>query len=177
MPENLLKNISGKISQVNISNGGVPKRPIVSGKLGTQGFKGDHFTHPGIHGGAEQAVLVIAVETIEDLVRQGYPVFPGALGENLTTRGLDPKSWRAGQQFRVGSARIELTKPRAPCRTLSRYNSGDGLLPIQKSIFDPKVKRGDVTSENWGKSGFYARVIQPGEIASEDAIVLESELA
>ena len=169
--------MSGKILQVNISAGGIPKRPILRGLLGSAGFEGDFFAHPKIHGGRNQAVLLISLETIEQLQHAGYPVYPGALGENLTTIGIDCKLWRAGQQFHVGSARIELTKPRAPCRTLDRYGARAGGLPIQQFIFDSGVKRGDTSSDKWGRSGFYARVTHPGEIACEDAIILESELS
>ena len=169
--------MSGKIFQVNISSGGVPKRAILLGKLERAGFEGDCFLHPKIHGGPDQAVLLIAFETVQELIQQGFPVFPGALGENLTTSGLEPRLWRPGQQFHVGSARIELTKPRAPCRTLDRYGVSSTGVTIQKSIFDSKVKSGDTSADRWGKSGFYARVTQPGDVAAGDSIVLESELA
>ncbi len=162
--------------QVNLSRGGVPKRPISLGKLGLSGFEGDAFQHPKIHGGLDQALLLITIETIEELRSLGYPVFPGALGENLTTSGLDRRMLRAGQQFHVGSARIELTKLRIPCRTLDRYNSTAAGIPIQKYIFEAKRKSGNPSAESWGRSGFYARVTQPGDVAPGDSIVLESQL-
>ena len=170
-PEKILKNIFGNILQVNISGGGVPKRPILLGKLSVRGFAGDRFAHPNIHGGPNQAVLLIADETIQHLIHLGFPVYRGALGENLTTSGISPNGWRAGQTFRVGSAKIELTWPRQPCPTLDRYGS------IQKEIYDLAVKRGDHSSDKWGRSGFYARVLRPGEVVAGDPIVLESEMA
>ncbi len=166
--------MSGKILQVNISPGGLPKRPILLGKLAPTGFLGDSFAHPKIHGGPSQAVLIIANEALSHLLTLGYPVFPGALGENLTTLGLDPQNWRAGQQFHVGSARIELTKPREPCRALDIYSAG---APIRPALYSPGIKLGDTAAPHWGISGFYARVIQEGEIAPGDSIVLESQLA
>lgn len=169
--------MSGKILQVNISRGGVPKRPIFHGKLTRTGFDGDSFAHPRIHGGPSQSVLLIANETIQHLAALGFPVYPGALGENLTTTGLDPKQWRSGQQFHVGSARIELTNPRVPCRTLDLYRSANNGNPIQKEIYSAAVKRGDTSAVHWGSSGFYARVLQEGEISLGDIIVLESQLA
>ncbi len=167
----------GKILQVNISNGGLPKRPILLGKADRSGLEGDRFDHPNIHGGPDQALLLLADETVHELTGLGYPVYPGALGENLTTTGLDPRDWRSGQQYRVGSARIELTKPRAPCRTLDRFGHGNTGSPIQNIIFDSQVKLGLPATDCWGKSGFYARVVEPGEIAPGDRIILESELA
>jgi MOSC domain-containing protein YiiM len=169
--------MNGIIVQVNTSPGGVPKRPVLLGTLTRTGFDTDAFAHPRIHGGPDQAVLLIANETIEGLAALGYPVYPGALGENLTTSGLNPKHWRSGQQFRVGSARIELTKPRAPCRTLDAYRSVRDSVPIQNLIYDAGVKRGNTSAEHWGRSGFYARVLQEGEVMAGSVIALESELA
>ncbi len=176
-PEKLLKNIFGKILQVNISGGGIPKRPILLGQLGIGGFAGDRFAHPNIHGGPDQAVLLIADETIQHLTSLGFSIYPGALGENLTTSGLSPRSWRQGQTFRVGSAKIELTWPRQPCRTLDRYGASKYGVSIQKEIYDSGVKRGKHSSDKWGSSGFYAKVVQSGEVVAGDPIVLESELA
>jgi len=166
--------MSGKILQVNISLGGLPKRPISLGKVTKAGLLGDFFAHPKLHGGPSQAVLIIANEAISSLLALGFPVFPGALGENLTTTGLHPSSWRSGQQFHVGSARIELTKPREPCRALDIYSSS---TPIRPALYSPGIKLGDTAALHWGKSGFYARVIQEGDIAPGDIIVLESQLA
>ncbi len=163
----------GRVMQVSVSRGGVPKRAISRGILRREGFSGDSFAHPQFHGGPNQAVLLVASEVIDMLTARGYPVFPGALGENVTTVGLDPGSWRAGQQYRIGSARVELTKVRVPCRTLDVY--GSGADPIQNIIFSSRVKRGDVSADEWGRSGFYARVVQEGEIAAGEPIVLESQ--
>ena len=48
--------------------------------------------HPDIHGGPRQAVLLIDADTVDELVARGYPVGYGALGENLTTSGIDRPS-------------------------------------------------------------------------------------
>jgi len=94
--------VTGSIIQVNASPGGIPKRPISSGMLTPLGLAGDACAHPAIHGGPSQAVLLIASEVIDELKALGYPVFYGALGENLTTRGLDRRQLRIGQQLRAG---------------------------------------------------------------------------
>ncbi len=103
------------IVQVNVSPGGLPKRPIMAGMITAVGLAGDACAHPQIHGGPRQAVLLIASETIDELKSRGYPVFYGALGENLTTRGLDPRQLRIGHQLRAGGALLEITKVRGPC--------------------------------------------------------------
>ncbi len=162
--------VTGKILQINISPGGLPKRAIASGMITPLGLEGDSFAHPQFHGGPRQAVLFIASETIEDLRSRGYPVFYGALGENLTTRGLDPRQLRIGQQLRAGAALIEITKVRGPCTQLDVYGPA-----IKQEIYDPLVKAGDFTSPRWGMSGFYAMVIEPGPVHPDDVIQLLSD--
>ena len=134
------------------------------------GMQGDSWAHPRFHGGQRQAVLLLAEEVLEGLRREGYPVFPGALGENLTTQGLDPRSWRPGQVWRVGSARLEFTKVRTPCKTIKVY--GD---MIGTKIYDARVKAGNIDSPLWAHSGMYARVLSEGLVHVDDLIELESE--
>ena len=164
--------MTGHIVQINVSPGGLPKRPIADGALDSSGFAGDSWAHPKIHGGPNQAVLLIAAETIDTLRARGYPVYPGALGENLTTSGLDPALWRMGQQYRVGEAVIELTKVRAPCNALDVYGPG-----IKNEIYDSQVKAKNPASPRWALSGFYARVVRSGLVFPGNIISLVSELA
>ena len=159
--------MTGSILQINISPGGIPKRPISEAIVTVEGIRGDGWAHPDIHGGPNQALLVITSEGIDELIAQGYPLFPGALGENLTTLGLDRRQLRTGQRYRAGDVFIELTKRRAPCATLSVYGAG-----IQHAIFDAQVKAGDPSSPRWGLSGFYARALRGGTIRPHDPITL-----
>ena len=160
------------VIQINISRGGIPKRPIAEGRLTPLGIEGDSHAHPQFHGGPLKAVLLIGSEVTDQLIAKGYPVFYGALGENFTTRGLDPKILRSGQRLRIGSAVIELTTVRIPCSTLDVYGPA-----IKKEIYDKSVRNGDVSSPLWASSGFYASIIKTGRIAPDDPIVIESVLA
>lgn len=162
---------SGCVLQVSISRGGVPKRAIPEGDVTPLGIAGDAYNHPEIHGGPRQAVLLISSEAIAELNALGYSLYPGALGENITTTGVDRKQWRAGQRWRVGQAIIELTKVRAPCETLSVYGAG-----IQTSVFDAQVKAGDPSSPKWALAGFYASVVQPGIVRAGDPILLLDQM-
>jgi MOSC domain-containing protein YiiM len=159
--------MQGHILEVNISSGGVPKHPVEEGFLSPLGIEGDMHAHPDIHGGPRQAVLLICSEAIEELAAKGYPVFPGALGENLTTRGIDRRQLRIGQRFRVGQAVIELTKVRGPCTTLDVYGPA-----IKAEIYDREVNIGNTASPKWAMSGFYAAVVQTGTIRRNDIIAL-----
>jgi MOSC domain-containing protein YiiM len=158
--------------QVNISSGGVPKRPVAEAVVTPLGIRGDSHDHPQIHGGPRKALLLMAMETIEQLKARGYPLFAGALGENITTQGIDPKQLRAGHQFRLGTAVIELTKLRVPCATLDVYGP-----EIRGEIFDAQVKAGDAASPRWGMSGFYAKVLADGLVRPGDPIELMAVLA
>jgi MOSC domain-containing protein YiiM len=109
---------------------------------------------------------------VDDLALQGFPVFYGALGENLTTRGLDFRSLRPGDTLRAGGALLEITQPRGPCFSLDVYGAG-----IQQAIYDNAVKQLDPQSPRWGMSGFYARVLQPGLVRTGDIIAVVAALA
>ena len=164
--------MTGTIVQVNVSFGGLPKRAIAAGTITALGLEGDAWAHPQIHGGLRQAVLLIAAETIDDLKDRGYPVFYGALGENLTTRGLDPHQLRIGQQLRAGGALLEISKVRGPCGALDIYGPA-----IKQEIYDQRVRAGDATSSHWGMSGFYTRVVEPGAVRPGDTVCVVATLA
>ena len=164
--------MTGTVAQISISRGGLPKRPVTEAVLTPLGIEGDAQAHPEIHGGPRQAVLLITAEGIDDLIIRGYPIYYGAMGENLTTRGLDRRLLRTGQRFRVGSALIELTKVRGPCLQLDVYGAS-----IKAEVYDSQVKAGDTSSPRWAMSGFYAAVVDTGVIRANDIITLESELA
>ena len=117
-----------------------------------------------------RALLLIAAETLDELIAAGYPLYPGAMGENLTTRGLDPRRMRLGQRYSAGGIEIELTSIRVPCFQLDVYGAS-----LQREIYDKAVKACDASSPRWGLSGFYASVIEPGVIRPGDIISLRSE--
>jgi MOSC domain-containing protein YiiM len=161
--------MTGTVLQVSASQGGVPKRMIPSGEMTERGIAGDAWRYP-FHGGRRKAILLITVEGIDELVAQGFPLYPGALGENLTTRELDRFALRLGMRLRIGRAAIELTQIRLPCATLDVYGRG-----IQAAIYDARVQAGDHGSPRWGLSGFYASVIEPGTVRTGDAIWFDQD--
>jgi MOSC domain-containing protein YiiM len=158
--------MKGSVQHINISKGNVPKIPIAEAQITPLGIEGDLHAHPEIHGGPRQALLLITAEGIEELTRAGFALYPGALGENITTQGLDRRAWRLGQRWGIGpEVIVEFTKIRGPCRTIQVYGP-----EIQTAIYDAEVKAGDPSSPRWGLSGFYARVVRPGAIRCGDAI-------
>jgi MOSC domain-containing protein YiiM len=157
----------GYLVQVNVSRGGVPKLPVPEARVHTDRVAGDDWHDRKHHGLPGQAVCLFSVELIEELTREGFPLFPGAMGENLTTEGLDYRKVRLGQTFRVGEeVEIRITKVRQPCKTIALYGEG-----IQKATFDAEVKAGETSSPKWGRSGFYAEVLKEGVVRPGDPIV------
>jgi MOSC domain-containing protein YiiM len=159
--------MTGSVVQVSISAGGVPNHAIYEGHVTARGITGDGWHHPQLHGTLKRAILLITAEGIDELAAQGFPVYYGALGENLTSRGLDRRPLRIGQRFRAGGAVIELTEVRFPCGTLDVYGAA-----IKGAIFGSSAQGWDPASPVWGLSGFYASVTEPGMVRAGDSIVL-----
>lgn len=159
-------NAKGRLVQVNTSGGGVPKRPVSEARVFFDRVEGDDWNDKLRHGTTGQAVLLYSAEMIDEMVREGFPLFPGALGENFTTTGIDFRTVRPGQMFRVGAeVEIRITKVRKPCHTIAVYGTG-----IEQAAYDAAVKAGDATSPKWGKSGFYAEVLKEGIVRPGDPI-------
>jgi MOSC domain-containing protein YiiM len=159
--------MTGAVLQVSVSTGGVPKHAIGWGDVSIGGIAGDGWNHPQFHGISKRAILLITAEGLDEIKSMGFPVYPGALGENFTTRGLDRRALRIGQRFRCGTATIQLTELRLPCDTLSVYGKG-----IQAVIYDARSMKADPSSDVWGLSGFYAAVKEPGISRPGDSITL-----
>ena len=169
--------MAGNIHQINIGNGGVPKLPVPEAYVSLERIIGDKWGwgvdkikssgKPGKHGGSQKAVCLYSLECLEELKRLDFPVFPGALGENLTTEGLEYRTVRIGDMYQVGpDVRIRISKIRTPCTTIAdAYGAG-----IIKAMFDQQVEKCDYTSPKWGMTGFYAEVFRQGLVRRDDPI-------
>jgi MOSC domain-containing protein YiiM len=69
-------------------------------------------------------VHLIHGELLDDLNGAGFPVAPGDLGENLTTRGLDLMHLPTGTRLRIGHVVLEVTGLRNPCYQLDDLHPG-----------------------------------------------------
>lgn len=157
----------GRLAQVNVSRGGVPKLPVEQARVFVNHVDGDSWNDVKHHGLDGQAVCLFSLELIAELKAGGYPLFPGALGENFTTEGIDFRRVRLGDRFRVGNeVEIRITKVRRPCRTITIYGKG-----IIRATFDADVRAGKPSSPRWGRSGYYAEVLKEGIVRPGDSIV------
>jgi MOSC domain-containing protein YiiM len=106
-------------------------------------------------------VHLIAAELHDELRGRGFAVGPGAMGENVTTRGVDLLALPVGTRLRLGAtAVVVLTGLRNPCRQL------DGLQPgLMAAVLDRAVDGALVR-----RAGAMAVVLEGGVIRPGDPI-------
>ena len=125
------------------------------------GLAGDEQADLLLHGGQEKAVYGYAASHYAAW-RAEFPehaelFVAGGMGENLTIAGLDEGDLCVGDVHRIGTASFQVCQPRQPCFKLATY-FGDARLP-----------RALVRS---GRSGWYYRVLEEGELRAGDDVVL-----
>ena len=76
------------VHQINVSDGGVPKLPVLEATVSNKGVDGDRQRNLKFHGGPDRAICVYSLELIEQLQEEGHPIDPGSSGENLDARRL-----------------------------------------------------------------------------------------
>ena len=92
-----------------------------------QGLEGDGVGDTTWHGGTAQAVYAFAQEDYDFWAGElGGPLRPGFFGDNLTTAGIDLNSASIGEQWRVGTARFQVTSVRTPCERFERWMGLNG---------------------------------------------------
>jgi len=149
------------IHQINVSDGGVPKRPVLQGVITNQGLEGDRQRNLRFHGGLERAICLFSAELIERLQDEGHSIDAGLTGENLTLAGIDWERIRPGVVLSVGpEVRLEVTSYTAPCSHNGQwFLDGDYLRISQKT--------------NPGWSRVYAKVLQGGVVRPGDEVRIE----
>src|SRR4051794_17042972 len=120
----LLKTVmEGKLIQLNISGGGMPKLPIASARVSLDGVEGDRQRNRVFHGGRDRALCLFSQEQYEWLRRDhGIELGLGSVGENMTTSGINLSELSPGDRLRVGQCLIQITKVRFPCRNLTKWH-------------------------------------------------------
>jgi MOSC domain-containing protein YiiM len=109
-------------------------------------------------------VHLLHAELFDELVERGFAVFPGDLGENVTTRGVDLLALPTGTRLALGSgAVVELTGLRNPCAQIDRFQRG-----LMEAVLDHGP-----AGELIRKSGVMAVVLQGGPVRAGDEIRVE----
>lgn len=139
---------------------GIFKSPIAGTVwLGRLNLVGDGQADLKVHGGPHKAVCVYPAEHYPlwrgelDLWEMPY----GSFGENFTTGGLLESEVCIGDVFAVGTALVEVSQPRSPCRKLAwRWQVSDMVARVLAS----------------GRTGWYLRVLREGEVQGSDELLL-----
>ena len=137
---------------------GIQKRPVKDSVwVGQETIGDDVICNLVHHGGQDQAVYVYSAEDYQWWADQhGHDLPPGTFGENLTIDGL-PTELYVGDRLLIGDVVLEATAPRIPCATLA--------AKMQDKGFGMKFRRAE-------RPGTYFRVMNEGEIAVGDSVVL-----
>ncbi|MDX2087448.1 MAG: MOSC domain-containing protein [Kofleriaceae bacterium] len=112
--------MTGRIFQLNVSSGGVPKLPIREVRVERLGLAGDRHAHPKLHGGLSRAVCLLSLELIQQLQAEGHPIWPGSTGENVTFSGIDFMALAVGMRLALGDdVIVQLTRTTEPCKVIA----------------------------------------------------------
>jgi MOSC domain-containing protein YiiM len=123
----------------------------------TEGLAGDEQADLVNHGGPDKAICVYSFDHYphwENVLHRTLPY--GSFGENFTVRNMREGEVHIGDSFRIGEALVQISQPRQPCWKLA-MRWGLEELPF-------------LVTES-GTTGFYFRVLQPGEVAAGDELV------
>lgn len=106
-------------------------------------------------------IHLIHAELHDELEDAGFPVLPGAMGENITTRGIDLLSLPTGTKLAIGqTAIVEITGLRNPCVQLNELQPGLMQAVLDKAA-DGKLIR---------KAGVMGVVLESGLVVAGDNI-------
>ena len=138
------------------------KQPV-SGRVrvGWEGLETDVQADRRFHGGTEKALHHFPLENHDRLARQfpelAQQFVAGAIGENISTAGIDEASICIGDIYAFGGARIQVGQPRTPCWKIDAKFGREG---ISQHIAEQ------------GIAGWYYRVLATGEVQAGDAFTL-----
>ena len=141
---------------------GICKRPVsVPLRLRKLGFDGDGVADTKNHGGPDKAVCVYSFDHYpfwEKIL--GIKLPAAAFGENLSVSNLKEDDVCIGDIYLLGTATVQISQPRQPCRTLAaRYGRNDLVKLVVNS----------------GYSGFYFGVMQEGVVKVGNPLILEEK--
>ena len=148
--------------QINVSDGGVPKRPVLEALVAKTGVEGDRQRNLKVHGGPDRAVCLFSFELLELLKEEGHPIEAGSSGENLTLAGLEWSLIRPGMLVSIGpNVQLEVTSYTVPCRHNAQWFQDGDYHRISQE-------------KNPGWSRVYAKVLRAGVVRPGDAVEVKS---
>ena len=151
---------SPHVHQINVSDGGVPKKPIREATVTERGVEGDRQRNLKVHGGPDRAVCLYSLELLERLQLEGHPIHAGSSGENLTLAGVEWEMIQPGVRLAVGLAvQLEVMSYTVPCSHNAPWFQGGDYQRISQK-------------KHPGWSRVYAKVLREGLVRSGDAVAV-----
>lgn len=140
---------------------GIYKEPVLFRvRAGRLGLDGDVQADLRVHGGPAKAVYAYDLTGYAHWRSALGEDFPhGQFGENLTVEGMPETEVRIDDVYRVGGALLQVTSHRSPCFKLA--------LKMARPTFPEAFIES-------GRTGFYLRVLEEGELGAGDPIALVS---
>jgi hypothetical protein len=112
-------------------------------------------------------VHLLHAELLDELMAAGFAVWPGDLGENITTRGIDLLGLSTGTRLQMGDAVVEVTGLRNPCSQIDRFQQG-----LMAAVLD-RDEHGQLVR----KAGVMGVVLAGGEVRAGDRIHIRPVVA
>lgn len=133
---------------------GLPKQSVEEITVDEAGVMGDfnRYRHEDLGDDPDSALLIVPAETIAELQKEGWPVRPGDLGENVSSVGIPYARFGSEAIVSVGTVRAVVTRPCDPCTNLY-------LLPYVGATRGPEFLRTTLHRRGW-----YARVVNSGHV-------------
>lgn len=137
-------------------------KSAVDGKqhIEVNGFTQDAQADLENHGGAEKAIHHYATDHYPDWMAEGaipQGTIPAAFGENIATIGITEDVVCIGDILKLGSAVVQISQGRQPCWKVAEHTRN----PRMAYLF-----------QKTGRTGWYYRVLEPGEAAKGDSVTL-----
>lgn len=149
---------TGRIVQINVSPGGVPKLPVEAARVTRLGIEGDGQRDTEHHGGPERALCLYALERIQALRREGHPIAPGSIGENLTIENMDWSEIVPDEYLLLGErVLIQVTRYTSPCQNIATAFSDEDYARVSQK-------------RHPGDARVYCRVLTGGTIRRGDGV-------
>ena len=149
----------GRVEQLSLGGGGVPKLGAPGVDVDWGGVVGDRQRARQHHGRPWQALCIWSKEVIGQFNRDGHRLTAGAAGENVTVAGLHWPDVRPGVRLHLGSVVCEVSAFAVPCKKNAQWFAG-GQFSLMHHDQGPV-------------SRVYATVLRPGRIDTGDEAVLE----
>jgi MOSC domain-containing protein YiiM len=151
--------MTGTLTALHASGGGVPKLTIAEARIGPGGVEGDTQSNRTHHGAPWQALCLYSDDVIAALRSEGHPIEPGSTGENLTVSGIEWARLRGGLTVEIGDVRCRLSVPATPCQKIRASFSGSEFRRIDHD-----------RTPGWSR--WYASVLRGGIVRPGDTVTV-----